>query len=64
VEAKNDVVMIYLEGRHRVGRIFLVADIDGDVCFGVLIRSFVRRWRRCAVAVRSSTPVARRCCRA
>ena len=42
---KHDVVMMRLDGRHRAGRVLLAADIDGTICFVVVVWRFVRRHR-------------------
>ena len=43
IATKGDVVMATVEGQKRVGRIFLVASIDGSVVFAVAFWTFVRR---------------------
>ena len=40
---REDVVVLKVEGEIRAGRIFLCAEVDGAVCFGVSIWRFVRR---------------------
>ena len=40
---REDVVLLRVEGETRAGRIFLCAEVDGAVCFGVSIWRFVRR---------------------